>query len=187
MERLERRLAAALAAFARQQPGMASDEHANHQRIAHDFTVLVEHRLYALARAAVGTSTLHVPSHAGAAPDLWFLGVVTSALFQQRPHPDSLRGALQLDRAGTYTLASRIEYAYTRALELWDQASATGLDFAWNFTVAAGELLDTSRQEPWPSRPADLPAQFLVSPAYLVENRVYVRQRLYTGASFGDT
>ncbi|MFF7888698.1 hypothetical protein ACH40F_47925 [Streptomyces sp. NPDC020794] len=164
---------------------MASDEHAEHQRIAYDFTALVEHRLYALARAAAGISTLQVPSYVGVAQDLWILGVVMSALFQQRPHPDSLRSALQLDWNGNCALASRMEYAYAHALALWDQAAATRLDFAWDFTFAAGELLDTSRQEPWPSRPADLPAQFLVAPAYLVENRVYARQRLCTGATFG--
>lgn len=176
---LERRLSAALAAFARQQPELPSDGQAEHQLVAQDFRAFVEHRLYPLAQAAASTSTLQIPREAPAS--LWLLGIAASALFQERPRPDTLTHALQLGATAERDLADRTEHAYTSALAFWNRSQTTRLPFCWDFRFTAGERTDTTRQETWPSCPASAPAQFVIAPAYVVENRVYAHQRLYTG------
>lgn len=187
VDRLERRLSAALAAFTRQQPAMASDEHAEQHDIAREYMSLLEQRLNALARLASTCSTLRVPAHGRMAPHLWFLSLITTALFGQRPQANVLRDTLQPRRWKEREFAPRADQALTNAQNLWERAEATGIPFAWDFTFTAGQTLDLSRQEPWPSCQVGMPGQFVVSPAYSAQGRVYVRQRLCTGPSFGDS
>lgn len=183
VEKLEKRLAAMLAAQTRQRGDLPSNAHAEHHVIARDFQTLVEHRLAALARAATPVG-LHRPAYR---PDhLWFLGQLTQALFQEPPTVEHLKAALHLETAGWNGLATRIERAAAEARTLWQRSERTGLPFRWDFDLLPGAGLDPRRQAPWPSCDPCLPGQYVIAPGYVVEREVYGLQRVLTGPSLQE-
>ncbi|WP_125515824.1 hypothetical protein [Streptomyces sp. WAC 01529] len=181
VERLEKRLAAMLAAQTRQRGDLPSNAHADHQSIARDYQSLVEHHLATLALAATTASTLrpaYKPAH------LWFLGELCQALFQAPPTTGLIEGALGLDKDGRMTLATRVDQALVKTQALWRRATCIGLPFRWDFDLLPGTRLDPSRQAAWLSCDPLLPAQYVIAPAYVVEKEVFCLQRVLTNPSF---
>ncbi|MEU5840167.1 hypothetical protein ABZ820_41920 [Streptomyces diacarni] len=180
LERTEKRLSAALAAQARQRGDLPTDAHAAHQVLARDYQTFVEHRVYALARAAVD----HTQRPVGHQPaPLWMLGELTRALFEETPTADRLAETLHLGNSGRYVLATRTDSVLAQASKLWQRADNTGLVFRWDFELLPGARIDTARQTAWLSCDPDLPVQHLVAPGYIVESKVYGRQQVLTGPS----
>lgn len=180
LERLERRLAAMLAAQTRQRGDLPSNAHADHQSIARDYQLLVEHHLATLALAATAASTSR-PTYEPA--NLWFLGELTRALFQDYPTAGIVEEALGLNAAGRKTLAPRIDHVLTEVHALRQRAQRTGLPFRWDFDLLPGAGIDPARQAAWLSCDPNLPAQHVIAPAYVVEQQVFCLQRVLTGPS----
>jgi hypothetical protein len=180
VERLEKRLAAMLAAQTRQRADLPSNAHADQHCIARDYQSLVEHHLAPLARAATATSTCQ-PAYQPT--DLWFLGELSRVLFQGRPTDGLIEDALGLTRTGRSMLAPRTEHALNEARELWQRAASTGLSFRWDFELLPGARIDPARQAAWLNCDPRLPAQYVIAPAYVVEQQVFCLQRVLTGPS----
>jgi hypothetical protein len=73
-----------------------------------------------------------------------------------------------LDRVYRDTVAIR-----TLAVEL-------GLDHRWDFSAVAGTVLRADYQAPFGRCDPSRPVEFVVFPAFLVEGRVFCRQRVFT-------
>ncbi|KUO04635.1 hypothetical protein [Streptomyces caeruleatus] len=181
VERLERRLAAMLAAQTRQRGDLPSNAHADHQTIARDYQSLVEHHLASLALAATAASTCR-PAYEPAT--LWFLGELTRALFQDCPTAGLVEEALGLNAAGRKALVPRIDHVLTEVHALRQRAQRTGLPFRWDFDMLPGARIDPTRQAAWLSCDPRLPVQYVIAPAYTVEQQVFCLQRVLTGPSF---
>jgi hypothetical protein len=52
----------------------------------------------------------------------------------------------------------------------------------WHFAHVTGTHLDRRYQEPWGECNPDAPARWVVAPAYVAEDQVVVKQRVYTGS-----
>ncbi|MFI8515339.1 hypothetical protein ACIGHB_29845 [Streptomyces sp. NPDC085460] len=146
-----------------------------HHLIAREFVVLVEQRVQSLARAASRNPSQDSPEELHHR-----IGAVCRALFgQDAPRTETVLAALH--RSPLDRLAPTAARLCERGLELRHQAETSGLPTAWDFEFATGTPLDDTWQEPWLGCVNHLPGLFVVAPAYLVAEQVYVRQRLHTG------
>lgn len=179
LTRLEQRLDAFMAAQTRERTDLASNAHGAHHVIAQDYQAYVEQRVQNLARAAAKTPT-QTPE--GFPPALWLIGQLCRVLFgSAAPELSMVLEALGLRRLDS--LAPQATRVCEAAHQLRRRAEATGLPYQWDFEHVAGQRLDEEWQEPWPSCDANQPGQFVISPAYIVAERVFSLQRLYTGPS----
>ncbi|MFD9062111.1 hypothetical protein ACFVZ3_11375 [Kitasatospora purpeofusca] len=181
-EKLDSKLCSLLAARTRERTDIASEGHTSHQAISSDYRDLVEQRIQVFARTYVGGSTVpfgrEVPERLPRFISLlcWHLFGVEEA----ERGPSEVLACLGLSpndgravRALRSLLAARDD--------LMSRIRAVGLPFRWGFELQEGALLDEDRQVPWASSDGADPGRFVVAPAYLVRDQVFVRQYVHTG------
>jgi hypothetical protein len=68
----------------------------------------------------------------------------------------------------------------SKAHSIRREAEQSGLNCYWDYYFVPGGALDETWQEPWGGCDAGDPAKFLVAPAYVVDKRIFQRQRVFT-------
>jgi hypothetical protein len=168
----EARLSALLAERTRARTDTATMDSFAHSEIAQEFRSLADQDLYHLARlnsSARGCSPTHVPHT---------IASLCRALFG--PHPVSEHRVRDELRYGSPVPDDRIDRICAQARRLRKRATDTGREHRWEFAIRNGAALDSNRQQAWSTCDPDQPVQFLVTPGYIVENRVYGLQQVFT-------
>jgi hypothetical protein len=176
MTRLDGRLSELLGERTRQRADLATADLAVHNQIAQKFQGFVDHQLQALARERARALRSRRRSEAELVPEL--IGHLCWVLF----------GGQAVDAAAAYELLEArprgaddpVADICSAADALRMEAAATGHPHRWEFSFHAGTQLDPNRQTPWASCSPSRPVHFVVSPAYLVGDRLFSLQRVFT-------
>jgi hypothetical protein len=147
--------------------GSANLDHSVHEDRADRYRNLVQQSCQRLARAALGSATT---SPRRVAQEI-----------------STLCRKVLLDRPSALTLCLTMglspEEHIHQAAELLDAVATVSdggaSDVVWDFELSRGRALDPSRQVPWGSCDSAAPVQFVVAPAYCVDDRVYAKQLVF--------
>ncbi|MFG2370473.1 hypothetical protein ACGFY9_03210 [Streptomyces sp. NPDC048504] len=179
IERLERQLGVLLAARLEGRDDLAAAPHGDHQTLARKFRTLIEQNFLTFARrySSRCDRVLDRPATEQTARLISLLSqqFFTDALpasrdtirFLRLPEGDGhIETAITTLRGHCSDLATRIHRA--------------GLDHAWDFAAPSGAPADPTRQDVWTTCDARAPVGFVMSPAYLVNGRIYCPQLVFT-------
>ncbi|MFD5160534.1 hypothetical protein ACFWMJ_21085 [Streptomyces hawaiiensis] len=179
IRRLEARLNAYMASQTRSRGDVASNAHAAQETIAQEVRQFIEQRLQNVARnRLVHADGLSHHPHRQQLPRL--LGALCSLLFERRsPDFHQLRTLLNVPEYGpAFETAKEL---YSKVCEFQARSRATDMRCEWIFEFSYGVPLNPDRQEAWPSCDPGQPVLFVVAPAYIVDDQVYMLQRVFTG------
>ncbi|WP_399088167.1 hypothetical protein ACGH2B_12890 [Streptomyces sp. BBFR2] len=177
LSRLEKQLDSFMASQTQGRGDIASNSHSAHHVIAREYDVLVEQKVQGLARATAGVAHGEFPN--GVPPTLWLMSRICMVLFGPGK-PDGETVLAVLGRGRLDQLAPQTARLCEAALNLRRRSAQTGLPCHWDFEIVPGQLIDEEWQEAWPSCERTLPGQFVISPAYVVAEQIYSRQRVFT-------
>ncbi|WP_328335843.1 MULTISPECIES: hypothetical protein [unclassified Streptomyces] len=180
LERLERQLGALLAARTESRDDLAGTQHTEHQRLSRQARTLVEQNFVNFARRYADKCQRAVKR-----PERERIPYVISLLSKQLFVPDppsgrSIQRKLHLPENDGGHIEAAVTSLRGTCSELATSIHRAGLRHTWDFTHEVGTAIVPSKQEVWPAcDPADRIA-FAMSPAYVVDGRVYGRQYVYT-------
>ncbi|MCJ0869167.1 hypothetical protein [Streptomyces sp. AP-93] len=180
-KKLESKIDNLLAARTRERPDLATSNHSTHQVIATDYRAVVEQRIQGLARSQVaGSRMMGRYSDRQIIPR--FIGLLCEQLFTQGVLLQSPHIQRNLGLASDALAVGPIDSVRGVCQELRHRSRQAGLAAVWDFTYTRGVALNHDMQEPWPSCDPRAPVRFVVAPAYMVDDRVFARQYVYTSS-----
>ena len=163
---IDERQASQLAQIDAMRSDVSDNRHVAQLGIAQQYGSLVEQDLFSLARETAKTFAFKGPKRE------WIpraIGIMCGQLFR-------------LDAEVRFQIMSeRSREVLTRATELRRQAQQSGLNCYWDYYFESGAALNEDWQQAWGGCDATEPTKFLVAPAYIVGNRIYQRQYVFTG------
>ncbi|NJP43277.1 coiled-coil domain-containing protein [Actinacidiphila epipremni] len=168
----ERRLTAL--SRAKTQDRLVSDAYLAHQEIRAEIDNLADQILTDIAARFVQAD--------GEREEAAVIGRLARQLLQpgdQMPAADEL--ARHMAEAGHPGVGpDDLRSACVAASGIRSRAAATGHAVTWDYDLAEGARLDSARQRPFSRCDAGAPAAFVVMPGYVVDGKVYVKQRVFT-------
>lgn len=168
----ERRLTAL--SRAKTQDRLVSDTYLAHQEIRAEIDNLADQILTDIAARFVQAD--------GEREEAAVIGRLARQLLQpgdQMPAADEL--ARHMAEAGHPGVGpDDLRSACVAASRIRSRAAATGHAVTWDYDLAEGAHLDSARQRPFSRCDAGAPAAFVVMPGYVVDGKVYVKQRVFT-------
>ncbi|MEI5100940.1 hypothetical protein RB200_23370 [Streptomyces sp. PmtG] len=179
LDRLERQLGVLLAAHTEKRTDLAGTQHCEHQALARRTRTIIEQGMYSFARRyADRCAIVFHREERERAP--YLVGLLCRLLLtNDLPPAREIQRSLHLAdddghiEAGLITLRGKCS-------ELARHVHRAGLHHEWDFDHAEGAPVVPERQEPWPACDPLQPVRFLMSPAYMVDGRVYGLQIVYT-------
>ena len=151
------------------------ERHTAQTYVASQIEAFIDQDLLALAMATLPYFTSRSPRREWPAR---LIGRFSADLFR-RSNELSIN-TLGLPRRAQNDLREQASTVIAEVRRFIEGAQATQLPFHWDYQFRAGRLLDHKWQQAWgPCDPA-LPVKFLVTPAYVVDGRIYLRQKVYT-------
>jgi hypothetical protein len=148
----------------------ASARHVEHHEIADRYRTFVDQELTSAARV-VGAGRRQKPTVEGHAHDMGelSLAVFAGVEIDQRLLADLLKKEP--------SWATRLAVGATELRMLAAAALPVG---TWSFDLHPRTALDPATQRPWGDYAPDTPLDFVVAPAYVVDNKVFEPQRVAT-------
>ncbi|WP_328380593.1 hypothetical protein OHB13_37945 (plasmid) [Streptomyces sp. NBC_00440] len=180
LERLERQLGVLLAARTESRADLAGTQHTEHQKLSRQARTLVEQNFVNFARRYADKCQQAVKR-----PEReripYVIGLLSKQLFTQDPQPGrAIQRKLHLPENDGGHIEAAVTALRDTCSELATSIHRAGLRHAWDFTHEAGTVIVPSKQEVWPTCDPARPIAFAMSPAYVVDGRVYGRQYVYT-------
>ncbi|MFD3522207.1 hypothetical protein [Streptomyces sp. NPDC058653] len=181
LDRLERQLGAVLAAQTASRDDLAGAKHSDHQSLARQTRTLIEQKFLNFARRYADKC-----GSAANRPERERVPFLISLLCREF-FAEQLQSARRIQRNLHLPEADgHIESALTalrgHCSDLTANIHRAGLNHTWDFSGSAGVIVTSTKQEAWPSCDANGLVRFVISPAYIVNNRVYCRQYVYTAS-----
>jgi hypothetical protein len=174
--RLDEGLALCLSQLSEQVSAPRSDEYIEQSVLSERYRTFVEQRVVQAAIRYTKTARTRRYSSETAAR---FAAKVCAILF--RANALRLDDLLALGVGGAEWTASARKL-YSGAEDFHREAARIRLPFYWDFYLRPGQPLEENWQTPWTGCDPEWPARFVVSPAYVVADRVTAPQIVFTSA-----
>lgn len=151
---------------------LTSGDHIVHLEISKRYCHLISQQLLDVVATSGTVDTL---------AEARFRAGLARALFKPSSIASGPWQALEaLNHDGIPVSAEAFQSLWDEAERIRAEAAASGHGCRWLFEVEPGSGVNTSMQEPYEGCYADDPVAFAVAPAYIVDDKVYVKQLVFT-------
>jgi hypothetical protein len=179
IDRLERQVGVLLAARLEGRNDLAAAPHGDHQILARRFRTLIEQNFLTFARRYARRCD-RVLDRPAAEQTARLISLLSRQLFTGTlpTSRDTIRSLRLPEHDGHVEAAITVLRGH--CADLATDIQRVGLDHAWDFTAFSGTPVDPTRQDVWATCDARAPVSFVMSPAYLVNGRMYCPQLVFT-------